>query len=322
MAALVTVGETPLRLSPPGSRRLETAPELELHADGTASSVAVAAAALGAEATWISKLPETPAGRRIVSQLAQHRVDAAVTWVPADAGRVGLTYHEAATSPRPSGTWQDRGNTTAAALTPGDLPMDVVRGASVLLADASTAALSATARETVEAALRAGRGAGATTALDLDYQPGLTDPATLGETVAGLVDHVDVLFANEDAVRRLLDLSGNPRELANSLVADHGLEMVVITRNEYGAIVLADSPGTNVIHEREAVETDPVDSSGQHTAFVGGYLGRLLDGADPAEALEYGVALGALARTVPGPLVSVERDTVDDVAADVAATSR
>ena len=123
MTELITFGETPLRVSPPDARRLETAREAELHADGTESTVAIAAGCLGAECTWISKLPETPPGRRIVRELEQHGIATEVGWAGDGEARVGVVYHEDAPEPRAAGTWHDRDLTTAATVTPGDVPM-------------------------------------------------------------------------------------------------------------------------------------------------------------------------------------------------------
>ena len=113
MTALVTVGETPLRLSPPGASRLETATEADICADGTESNLAVAAGTLGVGTTWLSKLPDTPPGRRIVTQLRQYGVDTAVTWTEPGAGRVGVTFRESGPTPRTCPTSEPGGRLQA-----------------------------------------------------------------------------------------------------------------------------------------------------------------------------------------------------------------
>lgn len=322
MSELITFGETPLRISPPDAQRLETASEASVVAAGTESNVAVAASSMDAACTWISKLPPTPPGRRVVRELEQHGVATEVTWDEDGDARLGVVYHEDAAAPRTPGTYHDRERTTAATATPGDVPMELVKNAEVVFSGTSTPALSDAALETAEALLRAGGGAGATTALDLDHQPGHRDTDALRETALRLTDHLDVLIANEDTARAVLDRSGKPRQLANGIAAEHELEMVLITLSDRGAVVLHDTPGTNVIHERQTVETEAVDPAGQHDALVGGFLERLLAGANAAEALSYGVAMGALARTIPGPLLSVHPSEVEQVAEAVDEASR
>lgn len=320
MTEFVTFGETALRLSPPGYERLQAASETTVHVDGEESNVAVAASCLGADSLWVSRLPDSPLGKRVVSTLESHGIDVAVAWD--DEGRQGLVFQEAAAEPRDAGRWHDRDDTATGRATPSDLPMDRVQDADVVFTGASTPALSEDAANTTEAMLRAGGGAGALTAMDLDYDPGLHESAHVQAIVEHLFDHVDVLVANEAHARDVLPRSGKPRELANGLVAEYDLEMVVVTRSEHGAVVMHDAPGTNVVHERDTIDTEAVDPAGQHEAFVGGFLQRLGDGADAAEALTYGVATSALARTVPGPLLSVDRDEVDAVADRVRENAR
>jgi 2-dehydro-3-deoxygluconokinase len=170
--------------------------------------------------------------------------------------------------------------------------------------------------------LRAAHGSGVTTAIDVDYQAGLADPEFLREVLLELFEHLEVLIANEERIRTVLDRSGHPRELANSVAAEYDLDTVVITRSKRGAVALQDTPGTNVIHERETVETEAVDDSGQHGAFSGGFLARLADDGDLSAALSYGVAAATFARTMPGPLLTAERSEVDRVVEDVIEASR
>jgi 2-dehydro-3-deoxygluconokinase len=89
---LVTFGETTLRFSPPRGERLETAETLTFATAGAESNVAVAASRLGADAAWLSKLPDSTLGRRVTADLRQHGVDPAVAW--SDAGRQGTYYKQ------------------------------------------------------------------------------------------------------------------------------------------------------------------------------------------------------------------------------------
>lgn len=320
MTELVTFGETPLRLSAPENRRLARTDRADLYVDGEESNVAVAANCLDVDATWVSKLPDTPVGRRLPADLRRHGVETEVAW--SDEGRVGIVYHEAGADPRPEGRWHDRENTAAATATPGDLPMDRVQEADVVFTGLSTPALSESAAETTEAMLRAGSGGGGTAAVDIDYDERRHDPEFLGELLRRLLANVDVLFANEAVARTVLEVSGQPRELANTIVAEYDLEMVVITRSEYGAVVMHDAPGTNVIHERESVDATSVDPSGTREAFVGGFLAQLAADADAAEALTYGAATAAVARTIHGPLLSARSAEIDAVADQVRESGR
>jgi 2-dehydro-3-deoxygluconokinase len=308
---LLTFGETPLRLEPADGGQLHTSRELRVYADGTESNAAAAAAAMGGEGVWVSKLPDTPLGRRVVSELRGQGVDVAATW--ADGRRQGLRFEEAGVQPREGTTLQDRSGSAMAAVEPDDLPMDELRAADAVLTGASTLALSDRAADTATAVFEATQGTAITAATDLDLQPGLCSAADARAALGRLSGAMDVLVANEDDAAAVLEASGGARELVTTVAAEFDLKVVVITRSERGALAMHDTPGTNVVHERAAVEMETTDPAGAHAAFVGAFLQRLVDGADAADALEYGVAAGALARTVPGPYLTVDRAELDRV---------
>ncbi len=322
MPEFVTFGETPLRLSPPGNERLERAEAMTIDADGTESNAAVTAQLLNVDSTWVSKLPNSPLGRRIVAELESHGIETDIVWDDSSEYRQGLVFHESSHPPRESMRWHDREGSAAATAKPGDLPMGRIQTADVAFTGLSTPALSRDAAETTKAMLRAAHGSGVTTAIEVDYQAGLEDPELLREVLLELFEHLEVLIANEERIRTVLDRSGHPRELANSVAAEYNLDTVVITRSNRGAVALQDTPGTNVIHERETVETEAVDDSGHNGAFSGGFLARLAEDGDLSAALSYGVAAATLARTMPGSLLTAERSEVQRVVDDIIEASR
>lgn len=304
MAELITFGETPLRFSPPGNERLEMAREATIHADGTASNVAVAAEELGAETLWLSKLPRTPLGRRVKTQIEEQEIETHVAWSEDPAHRQGILFRESPAVPRGSKYWHDRGNTAGATATPADFPMDRVQNTEIVFAGLGTAVLSQQATETTGALLRAAGGSGAMAAVDLDYSRGLAPPEAYSGVLDRLAEEIDVLFAGEEDAREALDRTGGPRELANTIAAEYDLEIIVIGRSDRGAVALRDSPGTNIIHERESIDTQDIDPSGEKEAFVGAFLQQLIAGGDTAASLTHAVAAGALARTIPGPFLT------------------
>jgi 2-dehydro-3-deoxygluconokinase len=310
MAELVTVGETALRLSPPDAERLETADTVTMRASGTESNVAIAGARLGADSLWISKLPDSLLGKRVVAELHEHGIETDVTWD--QTHRQGLTFYENADPPREDVLLDDRDDVAAATIEPGELPMKTVQSADAVFTAGSTLALSERARETIQAVFRAA--SLGMTALDLDYRPGLWSPEEARDAVTDLFDAVDIFIGNEAEIRTVLDRSGQPRELAHTIASEWDFEIVVVTRSEHGAIAWKD----NVIHDQDTVETETVDANGQHEAFTGAFLQRLIEGANPSQALSYGVAAAALTRTIPGPLTTITRQEVDRLVTSMA----
>lgn len=306
MSRLVTFGETALRVSPPDHERLETATDVSLHAEGTESSAAVAATRLGAPAVWLSKLPDTVLGKRVVAELEQqgHGLQTQVVWD--DSGRQGLRFIERGSAPREDVVVQDRDETALATVSTEDVQMAMVQNADVFFVSGSTPAVSPTARRTTEALFRA-VGEDGTAVFDLDYQSGLWSLDDAREALLSLQDSVDVLIADENDAKHVFDRSGKPRELAHSIAAEGDFEQVVIMRSERGAVAWEN----NVIHEQDVIETEVVDPSGTHAAFVGGYLQQLYEETPTEQALAYGTAMAALTRTVPGPLPTVSGEEAE-----------
>lgn len=300
--SIVTFGPTALRLSTTDGQRFETARGLELTVDGMASNAAATASRLGGEAVWLSKLPDSPLGRRVVAELGEHGLETDVVWT--DDGRQGLLFSEDATQPRESRLLEDRNNTAIGTLRPGEMPVGRIQEADAVFTTGSMAAASEQAAETAGALLRSAPGL---RALDLDYYPGMWTERDALDALSDLFEAVDLLFANEDQATAVFDRTGSSREIVHTLASDYDFSHVVLTRSEHGVVGYHDG----VVHEQSAFETEATDSAGQHAAFVGAVLKELVDGATTDQALTHGTAAAALARTMPGSLTPVEPAEVD-----------
>jgi 2-dehydro-3-deoxygluconokinase len=307
---IVTVGEALLRLSPPRGDRLVTADGFDAHVGGAEANVAVAAAGLGAETAWLSRLPDSPLGRRVVRELHAHGVRTGVTW---DADRrLGTYYLERGTRPRGSEVFYDRAGSAAAALSPDDLPAGVVRDAGVCFVSGITPALSDSARAATRAALETASEAGTRTVFDPNYRAKLWSEDAAREAYEALLPHVDVLVVARRDASGVLGASGQPVRTATNLASEHDLDTVVVTLGDRGALVLHDGE----VHEAAAHDVETVDAVGSGDALAGAFLAARVDGADVADALELGVAAAAVKRTVDGDLLVSDRAEVERVAAE------
>jgi 2-dehydro-3-deoxygluconokinase len=307
MSDLVTFGETMLRLAPPAGERLETTRELDVRPGGAESNVAVAAARLGTNAVWLSKLPDSPLGRRIVHELRGHGVRTGVVW--SDGGRMGTYYIEHGGEPRGTNVVYDRADAAVTTATPEELPLSVLEEASTFFTTGITPALSPTLRETTATLLRRAQETGVRTVFDLNYRSKLWSPAEARETYEALLGDVDVLFGAERDVQNILGRDGEVVPVANGLVSEFDLETVVITRGEHGAVGLHDGE----LVEQGVYEADTHDEIGTGDAFVGGFLAHRLQGEAFDRSLDYGAATAALKRTVEGDLAVVTPEEVEQV---------
>ena len=307
MTDLVTFGETMLRLSPAGHERLETTDTLEFRAAGAESNVAVAAGRLGADATWLSKLPDSPLGRRVTGGLRRHGVETDVVW--SEEGRQGTYYLEHGGAPRGTNVIYDRADAAVTTAEFDELPADVVRDAEIFYTSGITPALSATLEETTADLLAAAQEAGTTTAFDVNYRSKLWTPAEARETLESLFADVDVLVVAARDAREVLGREGDADAVAAGLADEFDFETVVVTRGEEGALARHDGE----VSEQGAFETETHDPIGTGDAFVGAFLSRRLAGEDVPAALAYGAATAALKRTIPGDVAVVTPEEVERV---------
>ena len=308
MTDIVTVGEALLRLSPPHGDRLVTANEFDAYVGGAEVNAAVAAAGVGAEAAWLSRLPDSPLGRRVVRELHAHGVRTGVSW--ASDGRLGTYYLERGAEPRGSEAYYDRAGSAAASMTPDDLPDAVVRSADTCFVTGITPALSDAAREATEAALTAASAADTTTAFDPNYRSKLWSEAAAREAYDALLPLVDVLIIARRDAADVLGAPDQPVQMANTLAADYGCDTVVLTLGDRGALVLHDGE----VHEVEAFDTETVDPIGSGDALAGAFLAARTRGDPVDEALSLGVAAAAIKRTVAGDLLVTDRAEVERLA--------
>ncbi|MWV65340.1 sugar kinase [Halorubrum sp. JWXQ-INN 858] len=309
MTDLVTFGETMLRLSPPRGERLETTRDLDVQAGGAESNVAVGAARLGVDAAWLSKLPDSPLGRRVVGELRSHGVRTGVSWADPETTRLGTYYLEHGGDPRGTNVIYDRANAAITTVTPEELSTSVFESAGRFHTTGITPALSESAAETTAALLRAAGEAGVTRSFDLNYRSKLWTPEAARAAYEGLFPEIDTLFVPRRDAIEVLDREGDAVEIAHGLASEFGFTSVVVTRGTEGAIALREGS----VHEQGVFEAETCDAIGTGDAFVAGYLAKRIAGGGVGDALEWAAATAALKRTVDGDLAVVTPEEVEAV---------
>jgi 2-dehydro-3-deoxygluconokinase len=307
MPTLATFGETMVRLSPPAGERLETARDLEFRTAGAESNVAVAAARLGTDATWLSKLPDSPLGRRVLGDLRRHGVDPNVSLT--DEGRQGAYYLEFGGDPRGTDVLYDRAGAAVTTTTVDDVDLGAIRDAEVFYTSGITPALSDTLRETTTTLFDEARAADTQTAFDLNYRSKLWTPDRASECFEELLPRVDILVAAQRDVQQVFRREGTREQVANELRDEFDIDVVVLTLGADGALAV-DSDG---VSRQPALRTDTLDPIGTGDAFVGAYLARRLAGDATSRALQYAAATAAVKRTLSGDLAVVTPNEVERV---------
>jgi 2-dehydro-3-deoxygluconokinase len=121
----VTFGEIMLRLAPPGFERILQSPEFVATFGGAEANVAVALAAFGLPASYVSVLPEkNPLADAAVGELRRFGVD--TSHIVFAKGRMGIYLVETGANQRPSKVVYDRERSAIALAKSGDIDWDAI----------------------------------------------------------------------------------------------------------------------------------------------------------------------------------------------------
>src|ERR1700733_13558371 len=174
----IILGESMVRLSPPGHGRIEFAPTLEVWVGGGEYNVAYALSRLGMRTGFLSRLVDNPVGRIVVNHARSVGVDVShVVMAKYDgvgrADRVGLNFTEVGTGVRASVTMYDRGHSSISLMRPDEINFAKIfeeEGAVWLHTGGILASLSDNSAALTRAALQAARAAGTVTSYDLNFR--------------------------------------------------------------------------------------------------------------------------------------------------------
>src|SRR5438132_991596 len=284
---------------------LEQAPQLDVHVAGAESNVAIALCRLGTTAGWISRLVDTPLGRRIVNELRGHGVDVSrVLWAP--DGRIGIYFLEQGIPPRQHRIIYDRAQSAMALLDPKEVDWGFVRSARLVHLTGITPALSAGCRAATVQAIAEARGARALVCFDVNYRAKLWSADEAKTALGSLLAGVDILISTADDARLLLSHGESAEQLAEQLALRFSAGTVVVT--DAGRCAAAQN---GQVVSKEGYEVESVDRVGAGDAFAAGFIhGYLTGGLD--RALEYAVAVGAIEHTDRGDVAWVSKEDLKE----------
>jgi 2-dehydro-3-deoxygluconokinase len=310
MTDIVSFGEATLRLRTPRGRQLTRTGAFDAAVGGPECNAAVTASELGADAVWLSRLPDSPLGRRVVAELRSHGVRTGVSWGD-DGEPLATAFVDAGVEPRGRTELRHDRDSAFTGVKAGNLPLSVVRNADYLHLTGVTVARSKRAASAGATLLETAAEADTTATFDLRYREQDWSRAEARSAAESLFPHVDVLFATLDEAGTVFEEEGDPVEVAHAIRTGYEFETVVLTHGEGGALAVHDDE----VHEADPVEADVVDDAGAADAFVGGFLAKRADGGAVKEALAWATAASALATTLEGDAVDVPRERVVALAA-------
>lgn len=308
----ITLGETMVRLSPPGFQRIAQAQSFDFQIGGAESNVAINLAWLGFKTAWLSRMPDNPLGRRVVSLIASHGVDTSgVRFVPGE--RVGVYFIELATPPRPNRVIYDRAGSAASRMTAADVDFDYIARARWLHMTGITPALSESCRAMTADVLRFARERGLTVSFDVNYRSLLWSAQEARCALEPLMSLCHYVFVAHRDAMALFGAPETPLQAVEVLRRRFGCDVLVMTLGEAGAI--AQTELQQVEASQPFKVSQVVDRIGAGDALAAGFLAARAWGFSLEASLYYGNAMSALKLTLPGDLALFSKDELDQFVA-------
>ena len=340
----LSMGEVMLRLDP-GEGRIRTARSFKAWEGGGEYNVARGLRrCFGMRTAVVSAFADNEVGRLLEDFILQGGVDASlVKWVPYDgigrSVRNGMNFTERGFGIRGAVGVSDRGNTAASQLKRGDIDWEHIfgkLGVRWFHTGGIFAALSETTADLVIEATEVARKYGTIVSYDLNYRPslwkGIGGEGKAQEVNRHIARNVDVMIGNEEDFTACLgfEVEGSDENLSSleidkfkkmiecAVAAYPNFKMVATTLrtvktatvNDWGAICWADGSFYEAIH-RPGLEI--MDRVGGGDSFASGLIYGMMTTGDPAKAVNYGAAHGALAMTTPGDTSMVTLKEVEKI---------
>lgn len=324
---VVALGELLLRLSPPGQERFFQTPQLRTYFGGSEANAAASMAHFGLRSDFVTRLPAHAIGDAAVRALRAEGVG--VQHVVRGGRRVGIYFVESGADLRALHVVYDRAGSSFSEMEPGELDWGaVMRGADWFHFSGITPALGEGPARTAHEAVRAAKAAGATVSIDLNYRPALWTGRDPIPVIRPLVAQCDVIIGNPGAVQMMLGIktAGERPETAEALRAtaerltsEFGSTRVALTRRDVisagehrWSASLYDA-AERTLHASAAYTVRVVDRVGGGDSFAAALIYSLLDGREPARALDFAAAASALKLTIPGDFNRVSADEVERI---------
>ncbi len=307
---VITFGEIMLRLTPQNHNRIGRTPIYEATYGGAESNVACSLAQLGAQAEFVTKLPENAVADGAIATLKSFGVN--TDHIARGGNRMGVYYLERGSSVRASKVVYDRADSAMALAQAADFNWDeIFRGAAWFHFTGITAGISKNALELCKIAVKKAKEKGLTVSFDPNYRAKLWTKEEAREAMKELTPYADVLISNAPQTLDVYELDcGSEEKTMRALAEKFDLQSVVFTDrisrsaddNGYFASSLAGGKnGKYYVSKR--YELHPiVDRVGGGDAFAAGDIFSANKYENEQQRLDFAVAAAAFKHTIDGDI--------------------
>lgn len=324
---MVLFGELMMRLSTKQHQRIFQAREFDVLYSGAEANLGVGLMPYGVESFMVSSVPDNAVGEACLGYLRQFRLN--LDHVRRSGHRLGIYFVETGAAQRPSTFLYNRKGSSITELRPGDFDWDaIMQGKHWFHFTGITPALADSVAELTKEAAAAASRHGLTVSCDLNFRSKLWSRERARSVMTGLMEHVDVLFTNEEEAGTVFGITARESDVTTGHLSRHGYEDVAVQlRDRFDlqavSISLRGSRSATVndwsgmLYDGKQFYTSRsyhidhiVDRVGAGDAYSAGIIYGLMTGQDLQETVEFAAAAGCLKHSIHGDFNQVTFDEV------------
>ncbi|MBN3582094.1 sugar kinase [Algoriphagus aestuarii] len=309
MKKIISLGEVMLRLSPPSNERFFQTRQLDIEFGGSEANVGAALAFWGNHVIHLTAFPNSEIGLSASATLRRNGID--TRFIKHSEGRIGIYFLEQGAMQRSSKIIYDRADSVFTKIDENDFDWDrIFENSDALHWSGITPALSQECADFTMRALKEARKRNIIVFGDLNYRSNLWNYGkSPHEVMPELMAHTSVMIAGTRDFNNCLNQEYSGFEAARSDLFKQFDQLKYITTTKRVSISSSHNKISAKIYSKEQVYASReydlshiVDRVGTGDAFAGGLIHGLLH-MNPQQAVEFGMAAGALKHSVPGDVL-------------------
>jgi 2-dehydro-3-deoxygluconokinase len=324
---IVLFGELMMRLSTKRHERIVQAREFDVSYSGAEANLGVALQAMGIDSYLVSSVPANAVGEACLYYLRQFAVN--LDNVKKNGFRLGIYYVETGAAQRPSTFLYNRKGSSITELRPGDFDWDAIfAGKHWFHFTGITPALADSVAEMTMEACRAAKKHGVTVSCDLNFRRKLWSQEKAREVMTALMQHVDVLFTNEEEAETVFGIQAHETNVKAGKLSAPGYEDVAVQLYDKfslkcvsislrGSISATANDWCGMLYDGRRCYTSRkyhidyiVDRIGGGDAYSSGIIYGLLTGQDLQETVDFAAAASCLKHSIHGDFNLVSFDEI------------
>ena len=276
---------------PPGTKT-ENATHFVTHLGGSSANITVALNKLGANCQLLTSVSDDALGRLSINQLKSYNVDTSLITFKKDESRISFAIVESRVEDHQSIIYRNKASDLL--MNKEDIDAVNFKNFSCLIFT-GTCLASDPSRSAIFYAIKKAKENNIPIVLDIDYRPYTwSSDKEASEVYIKASKNCDILIGNDDEFGILANDYNKGFQYAKELAKE--LSIIIYKKGEKGSITFYD----NKQIKKGIFPVKALKPTGAGDAFMGSFIGGLLNNKNIEESVEYGSASAAIVVTKVG----------------------